>query len=97
MNKDEDFADLTRVPPAWDAWLRYRRKEPPSLEEIEESERYFIAQQEMHAHRSKEEEVSSQSSAVSRKDDKFPKRRDYAQRPHLDPSSAAEYQKPPAD
>lgn len=40
-----DIVDLSKVPPAWDAWLRFRRRDPPTEEEILESEEYFATQQ----------------------------------------------------
>lgn len=42
----DELVDATHVPPAWDAWLRFRRKEPPSTEEVEEGEEYYKIQQE---------------------------------------------------
>lgn len=37
-----DIVDIgADVPPAWDAWLRFRRKEPPSDLEVKESEEYL--------------------------------------------------------
>lgn len=49
VNESTHLADLAHVPPAWDAWLRYRRTQPPSAEEVRESEEYFKAQQAMAA------------------------------------------------
>lgn len=40
-----DAVDLTHVPPAWHAWLRFTRKEPPSQVEIQEGEEYYNYQQ----------------------------------------------------
>lgn len=34
-----------RIPPAWDSWLRHRRNDPPSLEEVIQSDSYFEMQQ----------------------------------------------------
>lgn len=42
-------ADKCDVPPAWDAWLRFRRSDPPTVEEINESEEYFKFQQSLDA------------------------------------------------
>lgn len=53
-----DIVDLAKTPPAWDAWLRFRRDEPPSDEEVAESEEYFNVQQSM----SKVKEESERSS-----------------------------------
>lgn len=87
VKEGEDFADLTRVPPAWDAWLRYRRKDPPSPEEVEESERYFRTQQQLLA-KEKENAVTtptSQENQPQNDTNKFPKRDGYSLRPYLDP------------
>lgn len=40
----KDIVDVgADVPPAWEAWLRFRRKEPPSELEVKESEEYYRA------------------------------------------------------
>lgn len=43
----DELIDACHVPPAWDAWLRFRRTEPPSEQEVLEGEEYFKIQQEM--------------------------------------------------
>lgn len=41
--------DKAKVPPAWNAWLRFRRDDPPTVEEVQESEDYFVNQQNLAA------------------------------------------------
>lgn len=40
-----DVADIVSVPPAWDAWLRFRRQNPPTESEVRESEEYYQTNQ----------------------------------------------------
>lgn len=47
LDENKALVDYAHVPPAWDAWLRFRRKEAPSELEITESEEYFKIQQEL--------------------------------------------------
>lgn len=49
------------VPPAWDAWLRFRRKDPPSDEEVEEAKLYYSYQQQLAA--KKKAELESKNNA----------------------------------
>lgn len=49
--------EYTEVPPAWDAWLRFRRQEPPTEEEVAAGDEYFKVQQEMAAKRKAEEDA----------------------------------------
>lgn len=64
MVTTQDFepVNYVKVPPAWDAWLRFRRSLPPTREEIEESENYFRHQQAMAEERSLEEAKISEAS-----------------------------------
>ena len=41
----DDVVDAANVPPPWDTWLRFRRKDPPSEAELKESDDYFQYQQ----------------------------------------------------
>lgn len=41
--------DRAHVPPAWDAWLRFRKVNPPTIEELNQSEEYFKFQQSLDA------------------------------------------------
>lgn len=52
----ETIVDAARVPPCWDAWLRFRRQQPPTQEELEDSEEYYQMQQKMHTERKMKEE-----------------------------------------
>lgn len=52
---DFDVVDLIQVPPAWDAWLRYRRQDPPTEEELKDSDNYYKFQQELAAKNKKPE------------------------------------------
>lgn len=40
-----DVVDAVKVPPSWDAWLRFRRKDPPSELEVKECEEYYETNQ----------------------------------------------------
>lgn len=84
LNEDEYFSDLSRVPPAWDAWLRYRRQQPPSPDEVAESENYFKVQQDLAARKKEEGIITSREMPQP---DKFPKRREFSLRAHMDPDS----------
>lgn len=55
IDEKTQVVDLAKVPPLWDAWLRYRRQEPPSAEEMKESEEYFKFQQDLAAKRRAEQ------------------------------------------
>lgn len=60
--KVESFSDIVKaahVPPAWDAWLRFRRKEPPSDKEVREGEEYFAMQQALAAQKKSSDEIGS--------------------------------------
>lgn len=48
-------ADVVDVPPAWSAWLRFRRKDPPTELEINESDQYYKAMQEKDANNKSKE------------------------------------------
>lgn len=41
----DQLLQSTHVPPPWDAWLRFRKKDPPTEAEVLESENYFKFQQ----------------------------------------------------
>lgn len=45
----DELERLKPIPPAWDAWLRFRRSNPPSPEELKAQENYFKFQQELAA------------------------------------------------
>ena len=68
MQSDAHVVDAAHVPPSWDAWLRFRRQDPPSVEEVKESEDYFKMQQEMAAKRKAQEQGE-----VKEKESKFTK------------------------
>lgn len=40
-DEDEPLNGLTPAPPLWDAWLKFKRLDPPSSEEIQQSIDYF--------------------------------------------------------
>jgi len=65
--KEMDILDAARVPPAWDAWLRFRRQEPPSEDEVQESEEYFRNQQEMAKERASRERKPQDDSLKTQK------------------------------
>lgn len=70
------IVDLSKVPPAWDAWLRFRRRDPPTEEEILESDEYFATQQtmaKMNSQDKKSEQASDQDQSKSLKKRPFPK------------------------
>lgn len=46
-DEDDPLRGVESVPPLWDAWLRFRRQEPPTEDEIKSSEKYFEFQQEL--------------------------------------------------
>ena len=41
----DDVVEAANVPPLWDAWLRFRRDQPPTEKELRDSEEYFQMQQ----------------------------------------------------
>lgn len=53
-----NFADIANVPPLWDAWLRFRREQPPTPQEMKDNEDYFKFQQELAAKRRAEQKPS---------------------------------------
>lgn len=61
----DDIIDSVHVPPAWDAWLRFRKQEPPSELEVLESEEYFRMQQEMASSKKKEQQEGKDSQGDS--------------------------------
>lgn len=70
------IVDLSKVPPAWDAWLRFRRRDPPTEEEILESEDYFVTQQAMAKIKDPDkesEQASDRNQSKSLKKRSFPK------------------------
>lgn len=81
--------DLANVPPIWDAWLRYRRKDPPSEEEQRESEEYFKYQQTLSASKAANVETSQREDKVRQKmedpvirESKMPKKRSFPKLPY---------------
>lgn len=75
LEEIKDIIDLVGVPPAWDAWLRFRRKDPPTNEELKESEEYFRIQQQ----RARESKTSLPSQI---QDPKLPKKRNFPKLPY---------------
>lgn len=71
---DTHVADLFGVPPAWDAWLRYRRINPPTELEVKESEEYFSSNQAMAKQSDAQEEQKEPSRSNMPKFDKNKKR-----------------------
>lgn len=49
-----NVVDIANVPPLWDAWLRFRRQDPPTPKEMKDNEDYFKFQQELAAKRRSE-------------------------------------------
>lgn len=60
INEKTNFVDIANVPPLWDAWLRFRRQDPPSPEEMKDNEDYFKFQQELAAKRRAERGLDPQ-------------------------------------
>lgn len=52
-------ANFMKVPPPWDAWLRYRRETPPTDEEVQEQEQYQIFQQTLALERKSEAKTAA--------------------------------------
>lgn len=52
----DELIEAVHVPPAWDAWLRFRRSTPPSNQEVLEGEEYFRMQQEMASKKKSEQD-----------------------------------------
>lgn len=42
---DDPLKNLVKVPPLWDAWLRFRRTDPPSQDEMIDNDQYYEKQQ----------------------------------------------------
>ena len=59
--------DVNDIPPAWQAWLRFRRQDPPTEEELKESEEYFNAQQALASQKQQSQESTSQDSKLPKK------------------------------
>ena len=57
----DEVVESVHVPPAWDAWLRFRKQEPPSELEVQEGEEYFRMQQEMASSKKKEQQQEIES------------------------------------
>lgn len=89
--KDEStfVVDKVRVPPVWDAWLRFRRKDPPTEEEQRESEEYFLHQQALAAKRASDIKTTQDNDEARGKkensvmeDSKMPKKRPFPKLPY---------------
>lgn len=67
LNNFNDLIDAAHVPPAWDAWLRFRRDQPPTVEEVNEGEEYFNKQQAMAAQKKQQQEKDAKTPAIDDK------------------------------
>lgn len=92
LDKSTHVVDVARVPPAWDAWLRFKRKDPPSEEELRESDEYFEMQQALAAKKASEEETKRQKDKPAQSEDvrlleesKMPKKRAFPKLPFQRP------------
>lgn len=59
---DEVIDTIDSVPPAWSAWLRFRRQDPPSDLEVMEGEEYYRMQQDKAASKKNENHASTDES-----------------------------------